>query len=236
MSLVVARMADLGGVALAADTRGTSQHNGMNYEYAGLSKARVFGKNGVVGITGDVPLMMEFLQDAEEAKSLLFTPERSPRETVELLGEHFRGLYEKRFGPKGWDIPSDFPTTLTFAGDSEYRGERQTFIYEMSVGGFFGGHPQPKFGASGQSIHGGCYYLHRLQHLKLSLKDAAFLTYFCICEVAALDHAVGLPVEVFTVKDGLATPISEEWLKEFGEQHQRAYEQIQGWFQSLGNI
>lgn len=227
MSLVIARAAT-DGVILAADTRLTGEVDGMNYIQPDCSKTYLYGGNCAVGITGQVKFMIEFLEDAERHDELKFSEKEVPVQTVTRLTWHFHELFKKRF-PKGQkSIP--YPTTLTFAGHGNFGEQSGAFMYELSLKEGFGAMPKERFTVSGQKLHGGAYYLHRFREVPMDMETAAFLSFFCIKEVAEQDLTVGMPVEIITVANGVAQSMSSERLLKFEERRTKCFSQMQSWF------
>ena len=198
----------------------------MNYQESDITKIVPFGKNAAVGITGKVDLMKEFLEDAKQ-HNLLFSQEGSPTEAMNTIAGHFRALYQSRFGVSPLGDKELSPTTLTFAGQG--RGN-QTLVYQVHANGNFRCLPMDRLSVCGQDIHGGCYYLCRFYRPEMDIKAAAFLAYFCICEVASLDGAVGVPVEIWKSEQGNSEPVEESWMAKFKDQHEEARSEMERWF------
>ena len=222
MSLVIALKAT-DGVVLAADTRVNSINDGMNYAVDSVKKIVQFGSNAAVGITGDVRLMLDFLDEAKQ-KELIFVGGLSPSKRITEIAACRREFCQDRCGKRSLqDSPLD-DTSLTVVGQMPDSGG---FIWTIGPTGDVRSHD---WSVCGQEFHGGCYYLCRFYRTEMDIKEASYLAYFCICEVASLDGAVGLPAEIWKSIGGTMGPIEESWMQEFSRRHDEAHEQMQRWF------
>lgn len=223
MSLVIAVKATDGAV-LAADTRVNSINDGMNYAVHGVKKIVQFGRNAAVGITGNVRLMQDFLDEAEQKKTF-FVGEVSLSKRITEIAAHLREFCKDRCGISSLqDMPLK-GTSLTFVGQMP---DDQGFILGIDPKGNVGS--RDRFHVCGQDSHGGCYYLCRFYRSEMDTKEASYLAYFCICEVASLDGTVGLPTEIWRSHKGTMEPVAESWMQEFRRRHHEAHEQMHRWF------
>ncbi len=229
MSLVMAFEA-LDGVVLAADTKGIGMLDGMNYDMGQASKLRQLG-NGAVGMTGDLNLLEAFLNKAER-QGISFTQEKRFDDTVSELSGTFRSFYKADRGDKDYrEIEKHTPPTeLILVGRGEYGGEKRNFIYSMSLNQDFAIRPEKHWYVIGQWLHGGCYYACRYYRTTMDLKRVAFLAYFCINEVAALDGTVGTPVDLLVLRNNSPEPVPQDWINEFEQKYREAHKQIEKWF------
>ncbi|MFQ5662259.1 MAG: hypothetical protein ACE5HL_00300 [Terriglobia bacterium] len=218
-----------GCVVLAADTRGIRVQDGMNYDRGRVSKLRSLGDGCAEGITGDLCLMGQLLDDAK-SRGLGFGKAKRFSDTVYEFERTLRQMYEQKFGNAGVDPKERFPSSLLFAGHGVYGGERDCFIYTMHVQQNFAAVRQNEWDAIGQWLHGGCYYACRYYRPTMTEKEAAFLAYFCIGEVGKLDGTVGLPVDIMILRDNSVQSIPGQWSEEFKSKYEAAHDKMESWF------
>ena len=173
-------------------------------------------------------LIFGFLDRARK-RDILFHSGETPGETIARLESFFRDQYREHFFEDA-NPREHLHTTVLFAGDGEFAGGKEQFIYRLEVNEHFTSRPEPNFSLAGQGLHGGLYYIHKYRNQEMSLKQAAFLNYLCIREVSSLDGSVGGDVETILCKEGLAAPAPKEWGKEFALRHANAEMTMKSWF------
>jgi hypothetical protein len=200
----------------------------MNYTEEGFSKLRLFGDGCAAALTGDVTLMAHFLMRAERGRKA-FRRDKAPAATIRELEGFFRKLYRDRFPDE--PNPRDHATsTALFAGHGAFGGQRSTFIYRMELNEYFFFREESRHAPAGQHKHGGLYYLNRFYREDMTLKEAAFLAFLCIREVASLDGSVSPEVEIIFCSDSGATRADQQQLGEFRIRHENAQLQMRNWF------
>lgn len=228
MSLVMALEAK-DCVVLAGDTKGLRQLDGMNYERGTESKLRSLEAGCAVGMTGDLGLMRQFLDDCKN-RGITFGKEKPFSGTVYEFENSLRELFAKRFEDTEKPVWESFPSSLILAGHGVYGSEQGGFIYTMQLQQNFAALRQHQWDAIGQELHGGIYYLSQFHKPGLPDKHAAFLAYFCISEVAERNGTVGKPIDIVILQDNKIRPAPEEWLKGFEADYHRAHEVMADWF------
>lgn len=216
-------------VVLAADTRGLRQEEGMNYERGTVSKLRLLGDGCAVGITGNLGLMGQLLDEAKN-RGVAFGKEKGFSDTVYDFEKTLREIFQQGFGNTGVAPQNSFPSSLLFAGHGVYGGQQDAFIYTMHLQQNFAALRQHEWDVIGQWLHGGCYYACRYYRPTMTDREAGFLAYLCISEVAKSDPSVGPPVDMMILRGNSTEWVREEWLEEFRFKYEAAQNKMQSWF------
>jgi len=216
------------GIVLAADTRGTFSPPNGNYIVSDLIKTSTLAPGLAVAVAGDVPLINKYLQKAK--REMGFSESRSLEAMMDDLKRKLRSYYEEDYPPSDLDPRDHLVTELLVACHGTFGGIPTSVVYTMSVNQSFMYVDRGNIQVIGEALHGGLYYACRFYHKGMSTKEASYLAYFCICEVAALDPAVSPPATIWAIKNNSTVPLEQSEYDEFASEYTKAADTMKSWF------